>query len=340
MTNYVGSSHDAYPYSSVVWVNSTFPNGAIYVGSGVMVGPNDVLTADHMVYSAPNGGAATSVTVFPGYDAGDQPYGSHTVAHFDYKESDVTKEGLYFEWESDDDYALLALDNNIGYSTGMMGFDANPSSGNFNLTGYPGIYATDGFFRMTTDYGYASKDSFYDTWNFLSLEANSGNSGGPLWYDDGSGPKVVGIVSTAVWAANISERLGEIQGWMVANDGYMADWGLTTGNDSVAGHDLGDSINGNQGNDTLYGASGDDYLRGGKDSDVLNGNQGNDSVLGDYANDVVRGGKGSDTVWAGRATTRSLAITKRIKFLVTWATTPFGAGGLTMPCTAETATIA
>lgn len=300
MTDYVGSFHDVYPYSSVVWVSATFPDGAMYVGSGVMVGPNDVLTADHMVYSVLNGGAATSVTVYPGYDGGEQPFGSHAVAHFDYKRADVTGEGRFYEWESDDDYALLALNDNIGYSTGMMGFDSNPGSGNYNVTGYPGVYATDGYFRMTNDSGYITKDLWYDTWNTRSVEVNAGNSGGPVWYDDGSGPKVVGIVSTALWAADISERLGEIQGWMAANDSYMTDWGLTPGNDAVTGHDLSDTINGNQGNDTILGADGDDFLRGGRDSDTLYGNQGNDSIFGDRSADMVRGGKGADYIRGGK----------------------------------------
>ena len=49
----------AYPYTAVVSISVTWPDGTGSGGSGVMVGPNDVLTAAHMVYSAVHGGAAT-----------------------------------------------------------------------------------------------------------------------------------------------------------------------------------------------------------------------------------------------------------------------------------------
>ena len=48
----------AAPYSSVVYLESIFPDGSRYRGSGSVVGNNDILTAQHMVYSAENGGNA------------------------------------------------------------------------------------------------------------------------------------------------------------------------------------------------------------------------------------------------------------------------------------------
>ena len=34
----------AYPYDTVVYIETTFPDHQVFTGSGVMVGPNDVLT--------------------------------------------------------------------------------------------------------------------------------------------------------------------------------------------------------------------------------------------------------------------------------------------------------
>jgi len=70
VTNYVGTETTSYPYSGVVYVESTFSNGLTYTGTGFMVGPNDVLTASHVIYSASDGGVATSVTVSPAHDDG------------------------------------------------------------------------------------------------------------------------------------------------------------------------------------------------------------------------------------------------------------------------------
>ena len=75
MTYVVGDQNDNYPYSSVVLVQTTFSDGSSWNGSGVMVGPNDVLTAAHMLWHA-DAGYATSVTVTPGYDDGSAPFGS------------------------------------------------------------------------------------------------------------------------------------------------------------------------------------------------------------------------------------------------------------------------
>ena len=60
-----GVASTTYPWSSVVLVLATFPNGFIGTGSGVMVGRNDVLTAAHVVFRPAWGGAATFVEVLP-----------------------------------------------------------------------------------------------------------------------------------------------------------------------------------------------------------------------------------------------------------------------------------
>ena len=47
MTYVIGDQNDNYPYSSVVLVQTTWSDGSGSNGTGVMVGPNDVLTAAH-----------------------------------------------------------------------------------------------------------------------------------------------------------------------------------------------------------------------------------------------------------------------------------------------------
>lgn len=62
------------------------------------------------------------------------------------------------------------------------------------------------------------------------------------------------------------------------------------GNDTLFGGRGNDRLNGGPGNDRLYGGIGDDQLRGGADDDHLSGGFGADSLLdGEAGNDFVRG---------------------------------------------------
>ncbi len=56
------------------------------------------------------------------------------------------------------------------------------------------------------------------------------------------------------------------------------------------------NLQGNAGNDTLWGGSGADVIYGGANNDVLYGGGGNDIVQGDAGNDVMYGGTGDDSI--------------------------------------------
>ena len=73
-------------------------------------------------------------------------------------------------------------------------------------------------------------------------------------------------------------------------DDYLASWNR---NGPV-------TLNGNGGNDKLFGGWGGDYLNGGPGKDYILGNNGADIVDGADDNDTVRGGEGKDIVIGGR----------------------------------------
>ena len=233
MTYVIGDQNDNYPYSSVVLVQTTFSDGSSWNGSGVMVGPNDVLTAAHCLWDADTG-YATSVTVYPGYDDGSAPFGSIAAARWDSYQWDFLgadgKSGhddLAFESESQWDVGIIGLSTNVGYQTGWMGIDPGGYSGWYFQTGYPSDYNNPltGNPVLSEDYGYASYDDTYWTYNYLdNFSIAPGNSGGPLWYDanpaaDVVDPYVIGVCSTANWAADVGFTFDTVLAWM--NNDYL-----------------------------------------------------------------------------------------------------------------------
>ena len=57
-----------------------------------------------------------------------------------------------------------------------------------------------------------------------------------------------------------------------------------------------DTINGNGGNDRIFGREGDDVLNGGQGNDRIFGASGNDTISGVQGNDWLNGGAGDDTI--------------------------------------------
>jgi Ca2+-binding RTX toxin-like protein len=82
----------------------------------------------------------------------------------------------------------------------------------------------------------------------------------------------------------------------------VGDWLLGgQGNDSIdASASPGDNIiNGNLGNDTLFGGSGADSLRGGQGDDVIHAGSGKAWISGDLGANTIYGGQGANTFHTG-----------------------------------------
>jgi len=71
-----------YPYDTVVRITDQI-GGYVFQGSGVLISPDEVLTASHVVYQN-DLGTATNIDVAPGYDSGYAPFGhaAGTLAHY------------------------------------------------------------------------------------------------------------------------------------------------------------------------------------------------------------------------------------------------------------------
>jgi Ca2+-binding RTX toxin-like protein len=72
-----------------------------------------------------------------------------------------------------------------------------------------------------------------------------------------------------------------------------------TGNDYLDAGTGNDALQSGEGNDTLYGSSGNDTLDGEAGDDKLYGNDGNDVLIGGTGNDTLYGNAGNDTLDGG-----------------------------------------
>ena len=81
------------------------------------------------------------------------------------------------------------------------------------------------------------------------------------------------------------------------------------GNDTIFGGQNPDLIFGDAGNDLIYGNLGDDEISGGSgndtifgghDNDVISGDAGNDVIYGNFENDTLSGDAGNNTVYGGQ----------------------------------------
>lgn len=258
------TTRTAYPYSAICYITVTWPDrGAASQGSGTVVGPNDILTALHVVFNAERGGWATSVTVTPGYDKSpvSAPYGAFTnfgslVGRTD--NWDTNGDGLLTNAEAQYDLAVIGMRSRIGDITGTV--STQPLAADFYgvMAGYPA--------RGT---GMMAEDVFADASNIVGVYQirsglGAGASGGPLLHTSGGLTTVVGALSSGT-SSNTASTYAALYGqgtweWlnaaMAANDNLIADmlqaaFNGTPANDVMVSNVLDNTFAGGLGLDTV-----------------------------------------------------------------------------------------
>ena len=177
------------PFSAVVQVTAYFPNGSAYTGSGAMIGPDDLLTAGHLVYSDDDGGWATRVIATPAMGGTSAPFGSAVDENIFSVNGWVNYED--FRW----DYAYVDLDENIGYQTGWFDMKSTGETGTFlESLGYPGDHGSDQMVYTSGTVDYAGFNVFKFT---DDMDSYFGQSGSPVFYTDPETDRisVAGLVS-------------------------------------------------------------------------------------------------------------------------------------------------
>ncbi len=192
------ASRSVFPYSTVTYITVQWPDGTRSSGSGVVVGPNDVLTAMHVVFNSDRGGWASELAIYPGADTkpvlkapfgvfGDESWRINSRA----SNWDVDGDGLLVDSEAQFDLALVGLSERIGDLTGWLGTRNDRSDGAATMLGYPG--------RGT---GLMAESVFADAssrWGVFDIDSGlgAGASGGPLIRTNADGSTyVVGVLSS------------------------------------------------------------------------------------------------------------------------------------------------
>ena len=179
------SNTTIYPASGNVKLYIKFPNmppNTVYVGSGILVSKNVVLTAGHMIHDKDRGGWANSVEVIPGYNSGNKPFGEA----FDITLYSWTPwiENKNYDW----DMGIILLNKNIGKQTGWFGHgtyhDAFFTSNTFHNYSYPSESPYDG---QNMYYRYGDFDEVTQHILYFNNTSYGGQSGSGFYYKDVNG---------------------------------------------------------------------------------------------------------------------------------------------------------
>jgi V8-like Glu-specific endopeptidase len=217
-----------YPYSAIVEIQTTFPDGKSFVSSGALIDTYHVLTAAHVLYSYADGGFAKSIEVVPDLYGSYAPRGTAYATYervdpswIAFNEANPGETG-----PSVVDVGLITLNSQIGTSTGSLGLSYNNNNAfftnqYFETAGYPASYGYSGK-QMYYSYGRITGESGTD---LLSTEGNitivPGQSGSPLF--NPSTDVIYGVVSgyngntnstTEDFVARITQSIfSEIETW-------------------------------------------------------------------------------------------------------------------------------
>lgn len=180
----------SFPYSAIVSLDIVYSNGKTGSGTGFMIGENTVATAGHCVYSHDNGGWAKSISVTPGKNGSNKPFGTAYATTLNSVNGWVQNNLIEY------DYAVIELNTSIGNNSGWFGLSGNDSSikdSTVSIVGYAGDKSS---YTLWKDIGKISVDK--TRMIGYPIDTYKGQSGSPVyWYNSTYGYQAAGIHTRA-----------------------------------------------------------------------------------------------------------------------------------------------
>ncbi|CAH1002262.1 hypothetical protein LEM8419_03181 [Neolewinella maritima] len=192
----------AYPWRMTCSLRMRTRTGKNYIGTGWFIGPRTVMTAGHCVYMHNEGGWAQSITVMPGRNGSNMPYGAVVATHL----RSVT--GWTQNRDRNSDYGCIILPENhrLGARTGWFGFaymgDASLKQKYLNLVGYPGDKpAGTMWYHSRRAKSLTSRTIVYD------IDTAGGQSGSAVYHIKNGKRYAVGIHTNGSSGGNSATRI-------------------------------------------------------------------------------------------------------------------------------------
>lgn len=165
-----------FPYCAVCALHVTFSDGAYDDGTGFLVDNAVVVCCAHELYNDTDG-YAHSISVTPGQNWGNQPFGVTYAKVFSVSPEYVSS--LHSgNFDHSTDWAVFSTTDNIGTKTGYFGFEYNANSWQgtaARISGYPlNSYGNQFYCDGNIDFDSAN-ELYYDN------AAVSGMSGSPVY---------------------------------------------------------------------------------------------------------------------------------------------------------------
>ncbi len=227
----------SYPFSAVVELRATFPDGKSFVGSGALIDRFHVLTAGHVLYSYADGGFASQITATPDLYGTSSPFGSASMTYERTYNAFVNYNKAHPGSTAPGDYdiGLITLNRTLGDSTGAFYFGYDNNNGHFssshimNTAGYPAAGGYDGRHMEFSSGGIAglSSDGSAIQYYQSNITTYGGQSGSPVWdYNPSTGKRVIygvhvagsGTAGSLNFATRITQSIfNDLQNWRQAD---------------------------------------------------------------------------------------------------------------------------
>ena len=190
------------PWRRICALRITFSTGAVYRGTGFLIGPRAVATAGHCVYLHNQGGWARKIEVIPGSNGPTKPYGSVESSQL------RSVGGWVNSRRPESDYGCVVLEQGAfgGHNLGSFGVGALSPQ---DLVAKPAVLA-----------GYPGDKPFAELWGMArkiktvgpltlgyDIDTVGGQSGAPVYIKRNGSRTVVGIHNYGSSSGNSATRV-------------------------------------------------------------------------------------------------------------------------------------